>query len=67
MILKNPRHERYAQELAEGKTADEAYRLAGFKPDGDNASTLKANQSILDRVAEIVGKAAERAEVSSRK
>jgi phage terminase small subunit len=31
-VLSNPKHERFAQELAKGKTADEAYQLAGCKP-----------------------------------
>lgn len=30
--LDNPRHERFAQELAKGKTADEAYQTAGLMP-----------------------------------
>ena len=30
--LKNPRHERYAQELAKGKSQAEAYEAAGYKP-----------------------------------
>ena len=58
-ILENPRHERFAQALAAGKTADEAYATAGFKPNRGNASTLKANQSILDRVTELQGRVAE--------
>ena len=29
--LRNPRHERFAQELATGKTADAAYVLAGYR------------------------------------
>lgn len=52
--LSNPRHERFAQELANGKTAEEAHRIAGFKPNRGNAATLKQNQSILYRVAEIL-------------
>lgn len=59
-VLKNQRHETFAQLLAKGKTADEAYQLAGFKPNRGNAATLKANQSILDRVAEIQGNAAKK-------
>ena len=58
-ILANARHERFAQELAAGKTADEAYQNAGFKPNRGNASTLKANQSIIDRVAELQGRIAD--------
>lgn len=63
-ILKNARHERFAQRLAAGKTADEAYRLAGFKPNRGNAATLKANQSIQDRVEEILSLAAARVEIT---
>jgi len=63
-VLKNARHERFAQELAKGKTADEAYALAGFKANRGNAATLKANQSISKRVAEIQGRAAEKAAVT---
>lgn len=63
-VLINPRHERFAQELAKGKTADDAYATAGFKPNRGNASTLKANQSIIDRLAELQGKSAEVAMVT---
>src|SRR5690606_25662960 len=47
-----------------GKTADEAYALAGYKPNRGNAATLKANQSILDRVAELQQRAAKKVEVT---
>ncbi|MDO9417019.1 terminase [Pararhizobium sp.] len=63
-VLKNARHEKFAQALAKGKTADDAYKDAGFKANRGNAATLKANQSISKRVAEIQGRAAERAAVS---
>ena len=63
-VLKNARHETFAQGLAKGLTADEAYQKAGFKPNRGNAATLKANQSILDRVAEIQEKAAAKAGVT---
>jgi len=63
-VLKNARHERFAQELAKGKTADEAYALAGFKSNRGNAATLKAKQSISKRVTEIQGRAAAKAAVS---
>lgn len=63
-VLDNARHERFAQELAKGKTADEAYTLAGYKPHRGNASTLRANQNIEARIAEILGKGSQRAEVS---
>lgn len=62
--LENPRHERFAQELAKGKTADEAYQDAGFKANRGNASTLKANQNISERVAELLDRAAIRSEIT---
>jgi len=52
--LTNPRHERFAQELAKGKTASEAYVTAGYKESRANASTLRQNQNILDRVSELL-------------
>lgn len=63
-VLSNPRHEAFAQALAKGKTADEAYALAGFKPNRGNAATLKAKQSISDRVVELLARGAKRAEVT---
>lgn len=64
MVLSNPRHERFAQELAKGKTADEAYVLAGYQENRKNASRLKANEDILTRLRELQGRAANRAEVT---
>lgn len=62
--LENQRHERFAQELAKGKTATEAYVLAGYKPNDGNAATLKGNQRISDRVAELQERGAVRTEVT---
>src|SRR5260221_10853074 len=62
--LANPRHERFAQVLAQGKPATEAYVLAGYKANDGNASRMKGNERISARVKEIVGRAAERAGVS---
>src|SRR6478736_3591885 len=58
--LSNPRHERFAQPLAQGKTATEAYILAGYKANAGNATRMKGNERISARVQEIVGRAAER-------
>lgn len=52
--LNNPKHERFAQELAKGLSIDKAYEAAGFKPNRGNASTLKQKQSISGRVTEIL-------------
>lgn len=62
-VLSNPRHELFAQELARGKSATEAYELAGYEPNDGNASRLKGNERISARVDEILGRAAERVEI----
>lgn len=53
-ILVNPRYERFAQELANGKSASEAYVLAGYKENRGNASSLKQQEIISNRVDEIL-------------
>lgn len=63
-VLPNAKHERFAQELAKGKSATEAYVLAGYKANDGNAATLKGNQSISERVTELLERSAIRAEVS---
>lgn len=63
--LPNARHERFAQELAKGETADAAYVAAGFKANRGNAARLKANESVMTRLAELQGKAAVRAVVTT--
>jgi hypothetical protein len=62
--LQNPRHERFAQELATGKTADAAYVLAGYKENRSNAARLNARQNIQRRVAEIQSLGAELAAIT---
>jgi len=62
--LPNPKHERFAQELAKGKTADEAYVIAGYSENRGNCIRLKANESILKRLSELQERAATRAEIS---
>jgi phage terminase small subunit len=62
--LRNPRHEKFAQELAAGKTADAAYVLAGYRENRSNAARLNANQDIQKRVAEIQSVGAERAAIT---
>lgn len=63
-VLANAKHERFAQEIAKGATADEAYQLAGFAANRGNASRLNSNESILKRVTEIKERVAARVEVS---
>ncbi len=63
-VLAHPRHERFAQELSKGKTADEAYALAGYNPHRSNAARLSANEHIQSRIAELQDRGAMRAEVT---
>lgn len=60
--LKNAKYEAYAQGLANGLSADQAYQEAGFKANRGNAIRLKANESIMKRVQELLDNAAEKAE-----
>jgi hypothetical protein len=53
-VLSNAKHELFCQQLALGKTASEAYELAGYKPSRSNASVLRAKQNISDRLDEIL-------------
>jgi phage terminase small subunit len=62
--LDNPRHERFAQELAKGKTADEAYVLAGYAENRGNASRMKSDESIGGRVSELLSEASRSVEVT---
>ena len=47
-----------AAEIAQGKSASEAYVLAGYKAHDGNASTLRGNQKVSDRIAELMERAA---------
>ena len=63
-VLRNPKHETFAQEIAVGKTALEAYTLAGFKrPRDSNARRLRNWPPVRERVKEISLAAAELAGV----
>lgn len=58
--LSNAKHERFAQGIAAGKTADQAYVDAGYEEHRGNACTLRAKQHIKDRIAELLTPSAER-------
>lgn len=62
--LKNARHERFAQELAKGKSQTEAYELAGYKPSRSAATRLAADVSICERLSEMQEKVAEKTELT---
>lgn len=60
--LENPRHELFAQEVAKGKSQDEAYKLAGYNVSDRSAraaaSRLLTDVNITNRVIEIQKQAA---------
>ncbi|MDT9598526.1 terminase small subunit [Sphingosinicella rhizophila] len=62
--LTNPRHERFAQELAKGEAASSAYVKAGYLANDSNAARLNGNERIVARVQQLQAKAAERVEVT---
>lgn len=63
-VLSNPRHERFSQALAKGKTQEAAYIEAGYKPSRPNACKLASSENISQRVAEIQERGAVRAEIT---
>ena len=66
--LKNVRHERFAQEVAQGKSAGEAYRLAGYCAANHSAETagprLLKNVQIQQRIVQLQQKVARKAEIT---
>jgi hypothetical protein len=62
--LKNSRREAFARALAEGCSEYEAQKRANYKPDRGNAARLTANDSVMTRVAELQGAAAEKTVVT---
>jgi hypothetical protein len=64
--LKNPRHERFAQLLAAGKTATDAYELAGYKRDAGNSSHLAKSDDLTSRVQEITAENLEKERATAK-
>lgn len=62
--LSNARHERFAQALARGQSADAAYVTAGYARNDGNARRMKGNEAVQSRVREIVDAGAMRAEIT---
>jgi phage terminase small subunit len=62
--IPNTRHEAFAQALAKGKSAAEAYTEAGYKGDRTAASRLSTNVNVKARAAELQGRAAQKAIVT---
>jgi phage terminase small subunit len=63
-VLKNARHERFAQNVVKGLSATEAYEKAGYKPSEAHASRLAGNGKVRARVAELMAPAVEATEAT---
>lgn len=60
-VLKNQKHEIFARAVAQGRTADQAYEEAGYKPNRHNASRLRnTNENVRARIEEIKGQKTEK-------
>jgi hypothetical protein len=57
-VLKNARHELYAQSVANGMLLDDAYEKAGYKPNQRNSSRLRKLTSVDERIAELLNERA---------
>jgi hypothetical protein len=67
-VLRNTRHEAFAQAVANGHSAVKAHEIAGFLPDRANAGRLRHRDDIARRVDEILAtrtKAVDKALVSA--
>lgn len=63
-VLTNAKHEIFAQEVAKGRSASEAYILAGYSKNDGNAIRLKGNERVAARIEEILKDGADRAGVT---
>lgn len=69
-VLKNPKHERFVQEIVKGKSQREAYRLAGYDAKADSVADAAASRLLGDvkaraRLEELQGRVAEKAVVTA--
>lgn len=63
-VLQNAKHERFCQLRLEGKSQEEAYKLAGYKPDPGAASRLSRNVGVKKRMEELHVHALNKTEVT---
>ncbi|WP_305986472.1 terminase small subunit [Roseibium sp. MMSF_3544] len=64
-LLKNSRHEKFAQGVASGLSAIEAYEQAGYKANRQHAHRLATKGDVRERIAEIQASISEKAEWTS--
>jgi phage terminase small subunit len=62
--LANPRQEAFCQARVLGKSQDEAYATAGYKPSEQHASRLARNGKVLTRIRELEAQNAQTFEIT---
>lgn len=62
--LRNPRHERFVALLLEGKSATDAHEEAGYVRDDGNATRLRRNPRICERLAQLQAEVAAETKVT---
>ena len=62
--LRNARHERFCQELTQGRSASEAYINAGFKASRQNAGRLRTNETVAARLLELQAASADACKIT---
>lgn len=65
--LSNPKHEAFAQYLADGLPANQAYERAGYNYHEPNASRLRSNEKVVERLSELQERAAKRHDITREK
>ena len=63
-VLGNSKHELFALQIAQGKSASAAYVAAGYAKNDGNAGRLNRNEQVRARVDELLSVAAEKAGVT---
>lgn len=63
-VLPNAKHERFAQAVAQGQSASQAYVTAGYAANEGNAGRLNRNERVRARIEEILSEGAEKAGVT---
>jgi phage terminase small subunit len=56
--LSNERHELFCQAIVQGKSRQESYVIAGYRPSKSNCSTLANKSEVRERILELQNKAA---------
>lgn len=64
-ILANPKQEAFCQLRVQGRTLDEAYKLAGYKPSRQHAQRLATKGTVEARIAELRKAMAETFEITA--